>query len=601
MINFSGEKLMAELRKVEHDIKSVYSSTPHGEVHDRCAAIKSLKQHNRKMARRTYKSNAANTVLEDMETALRLASDLEGSVSDHSIVIRMYRFHFMKARTNFSRWLFAEMPEHSERMMSSSISEVGREEMWLYRLCFAARSMVDIRIREKSFVTHEYGVLLDTEPRTYIARTSRLYANSDDDKIKMASNIVFDVVCTWIAGIDRDDMWRIWVVEDLQTVFGESVLTLDATWDVYRSMTRSSVLKRLAGRSHIAREDMDSFRNAIHEHPLSSHTSLYRTITDHLFSLVSRHTRGELISQAEIPFRPDLSLTASTIYQVPSEQWDGQTRLRLFTLQAVDVHYGTVNPKFKTQLQIEMMSDSDAYSPFRDHTLSRPRFRSKDGPMEADRICTNGGIFSAIVFHAITYCTPFSREGRICFDNADDWINAVRNMPLESYVRRASLRDTFGPEKIRTLARKYSTNIEESQLSSHFSSPDADFWNTFRLLHDTRKKQQPFPQLGASGAFELAVDLAHSGLFDLPTFETTAYCITLMNASSLRGIELYSNVSKSDTISLTPEETCIAMKDAATFLKASVPIPADWLVAYGAEDIEYIMGKFHEATRRGLA
>ena len=465
----------------------------------------------------------------------------------------------------------------------------------------SAFSMVEAWIQDKAFATHEYDVLLDFGSRVHIARTNRKYIMDEGGKQTATIYIVQDIICSWIDDIQRQDMWRIWTIESIESVFGEAVLTLDATWNTYHTITRAGVLKRLAGRTSTDPKDLESFKTTIVSHPLATKGALCSSIVLQLFSLVARHARGDPIDLREIPFCPDLSTDISSMYCIPSSDWDSKTRIRLFMLQALDVRHQRVCHGSATPLQRRLLSAAEEHSPFYDDAYDPSRITNYDGPLHRTCIATKRGLFSALLWQAVTQYTPFADEQHMLFLDVDDWMNAICGLDPGYYIRRPWLCDSDYESKVVKLANTYWDNIDEASWSTHITGPDVDFWSTFCYLHDTRKKIQSYPQLGATGAFELATAIGCSNYFPPPSYKTTAYCVTLMDSASAHGIQVYTDTSHLDETKLTPQETCVAIQDACAYFK-TVLSPADTAdLKLDGIGMERIFSKFHSAVSKGLA
>jgi len=302
MFSYRGDKLMAELHQVEHDLLFLDACQRQNtdNMSNVGTTVTELKRNMQKLSKCSSTSDACELVLTKMNDVLSLASSLESQVSDRSLTLRMLRFHFFKARIAFSRWLFPNLPSHCERLLRTPLIDVLLGEKWLHRLCMSAFSMVEAWIQDKAFATHEYDFLLDFGSRVHIARTNRKYIMDEGGKQTATIYIVQDIICSWIDDIQRQDMWRIWTIESIESVFGEAVLTLDATWNTYHTITRAGVLKRLAGRTSTDPKDLESFKTTIVSHPLATKGALCSSIVLQLFSLVARHARGDPIDLREI-------------------------------------------------------------------------------------------------------------------------------------------------------------------------------------------------------------------------------------------------------------------------------------------------------------
>jgi hypothetical protein len=71
-------------------------------------------------------------------------------------------------------------------------------------------------------------------------------------------------------------------------------------------------------------------------------------------------------------------------------------------------------------LQKAIANDPNKLLMFQEQALDRQWFKSPGGPFEAEVIQTKAGIFSATVWHTITFNSPFARTEKMVFDSLDD-------------------------------------------------------------------------------------------------------------------------------------------------------------------------------------
>lgn len=111
-----------------------------------------------------------------------------------------------------------------------------------------------------------------------------------------------------------------------------------------------------------------------------------------------------------------------------------------FFQQSLAIHFGNI--KEPSKLQKAQISDPDQYSPFREHTPSCKRMKSVDDPFNKNTIPTIPGIFSAIIWQAITYRTPFAISEKAVFKHIDEWEMLTAQFNDQSYYCNTS---AYGP------------------------------------------------------------------------------------------------------------------------------------------------------------
>jgi len=593
---FGMDNVLSELRLVEFEVRATFEEeTQHtGRLLDHVGV---LKRFLRKVSSLGTGTNAHSSTLNDMATVSYLSLSAESTAASHSLLMRMYHYHILKAKIAFSHWLFVDIPLECRRMLSVNILEVSTNETWLHRLCATAYGMVEARIAECTFSTHDYGLLSAVESRSYTARISRKYATTESEKAVGAIEIIQRVLCSWTCSEDIGDWWRIWTIDCIRRCFGEETLALQATWKLYCTITKTSVLKGRAGRVCANIDDLHDFETVLGSHPMHDEDCLLRLMVTRLFRVVSLHARGDTIPLDQIPFRPDVMLYGVEVAQASAGLWDGKTRFRLYLLQVLDTLRGDMEMESVTDLQIQLLDTPARFSPFRKQNPEWCQMLGPDGPYFGDRIQTKGGLFSALVWRALTAGTSLALNGPALF--ADDGVfqETVQDLPQSDYVRRQWLRDSSKPSRSVLLASTYWANIDAQDWTQYVSGGDNDFWDTFKRLHNTQKKSQIFPHLGAVGAFELCADIGYLGYYDPPSIEHTAYCMYLMDSASLQGLRMYMDIPESDRSRLKPEEIRIALDDLHEYILTSTSEQEQADMGLDTVTLESLLARFYLATQ----
>ncbi|KAF9470199.1 hypothetical protein BDN70DRAFT_939938 [Pholiota conissans] len=208
-----------------------------------------------------------------------------------------------------------------------------------------------------------------------------------------------------------------------------------------------------------------------------------------------------------------------------------------FFRQSVDVYSG--NYTEPTILQRMQIISPEQHYPFREQLSARKRMMSMGGPFHTNNIRTLPGIFSAIIWRAITYRTEFSEAEKMLFVNIDDWNATVSKIPsaVTGYICNKAAYGSTNPGRSEKLVPVYWKQVQNLEWEAYCRREETTtFQDTMRLF--SGRNDNPFPHLGLLGAFDLVVDLTYcsKAIHSLPTNMTVAECIFKINRGSMNGV-----------------------------------------------------------------
>lgn len=214
-----------------------------------------------------------------------------------------------------------------------------------------------------------------------------------------------------------------------------------------------------------------------------------------------------------------------------------------------------------TLLQAKVSAELDYRLPFREKAPSRTKIlASPDGPFSPDHISTREGIFSALIFRGITFCTKALLEidHSGYFDSLEAW-NSFVNAHGPYQVELASGWAEKSAAEIRRMEEcreAYFCNKGPYGRTKGRSTANASqFWTASGILHNYLNKGHNlyevmvhmetehdeldnvvYPTFGKLAAYLLAVDLVYAGRIPSPTSDVMVQCVNYMQMGALDGL-----------------------------------------------------------------
>ena len=407
---------------------------------------------------------------------------------------------------------------------------------WLFPLVTSASQMVELRLSKRVFDPRMCGELPADTFLYHNHRRLPLQWESQDEQCDTVVAIVCDVLRVWLQFPDDNSRYQAWFVRSIVDCWGDAALYLHATWDLFRVVTRGSLVK--STRRVLRPNHMDPFVDLLLDHPLSvkrhlsSESKTLRYIASTLTAVGESVMHSPHPQDASITLPPQLADVASNRVQ----------QFIRFMGQACDVLLNKVDSHSASIVQRAILSDPDRYFPFREHAPSRLNVLQDNGPFSPQLMQTCTGIFSSAVFRGITFGTDFSRSGPVTFDSLDDWNSATEGLSVEKYCCRSAY-GQCNPGRVPALAESYWTTATKGEWEALFqSTPQVPFLNGYDFLLSNR-----FPQLGPLGAYLLAADYAYAGAFAWPSSDDISAVIRSINKGAASGLQRLGFVTRTKT------------------------------------------------------
>lgn len=127
--------------------------------------------------------------------------------------------------------------------------------------------MVELRLAKRVFDPRMCGELPGNSFLYHNHRHLPLQWSSQDEQYDTVVAIVCDVLRVWLQFPDDNTRYQAWFVRSIVDCWGDGALYLHATWNVFRVVTRGSLVKTT--RRVLRPNHMDPFVDLLLDHPLS--------------------------------------------------------------------------------------------------------------------------------------------------------------------------------------------------------------------------------------------------------------------------------------------------------------------------------------------
>ena len=405
-----------------------------------------------------------------------------------------------------------------DRLFDSAVHNVAKDELWLFHLCRSVRQFVDNRIPEKNFKTSDFNVSGSFLQPSCVVKRQHPFDQSDKRKRHVAKEVVLEVLCNWAAL--RVERWRLWVLSAIVCHLGPGALSLDGTWTIFRTSTDRQLWRGYAPKHQVEPWGLEAFETALETMRRGEEWALCLPLVNHIHALLLGDENASL--PEEIPNKQNI-----------------EELFVYYIRQSLAVLENTVQEANATDVQRDMIRDPDRRLPFRECIPSLMRMRGPGGPYHEDMPKTTAGLFSCIVWRAVTLRTDFADVERMVFKDLKDWEVYIEGIGPKSYISNAS---AFGsasqrsPDKVAGYWPAACALNWEARLRDH---PHQSFMDVFDLLHPIdSSKARPFNQLGPLGAMHVTSDLAHCGIVPMASNSDIGKCMHLIGSGSAKGASI---------------------------------------------------------------
>src|SRR5882762_3992735 len=216
--------------------------------------------------------------------------------------------------------------------------------------------------------------------------------------------------------------------------------------------------------------------------------------------------------------------------------------------RSVNLAHATEMEGVSCKIMRQMSTNLDRYLPFREKAPSVRCIRQAGGPFDPENLQTLPGFFSALLFHAVTFSTPFLFSHAPLLQSLDAWDESMSRIKV--MVAEASTdRRHFCDPNVYGTATRCSVDIVPSLwsaaegkwmlLSDNNKIGFHKFyhWLAKDMSDNSGNGQKTFLQFGPLIAYLLTVDYSYTAVVSSPSLDDMANAIAHINAGGIKGLE----------------------------------------------------------------
>jgi hypothetical protein len=147
---------------------------------------------------------------------------------------------------------------------------------------------------------------------------------------------------------------------------------------------------------------------------------------------------------------------------------------------------------------------------------------SSDGPFSPNVRHTQSGIFSAMIWRAITFASPFSFKHQMVFLNLRQFTHLVVVVSLREgseYFCDSLAYGTKNPQRPPNLAPIYWEATGSHDWQAYTAKGLVPFMSCYKKYLHPSESPARFPQLGRLTAYLLTADYVYAGVVEMPTLD----------------------------------------------------------------------------------
>jgi len=479
-----------------------------------------------------------------------------------SILLRIQ--HATSMLYNYTMWNWLDV--HLAGVATSILKggDAG-EDQWLEGLIDSICEMFDLRIESYTYYAINYGLSLPGAEHTL--RCSK-WPRTGKTRQSAIVQAVVEIVQKWLSFPEQQNARvQAWFLHAIISQFGVEILLLDHIWHTHAQVTRT--LFRQGPWRLDSFADVQPLVDIAPSHPLFNKHSPERTVVSDLANLIHRFAMGQIALQESDA--PESTVT-TPIDKLPTElRSSADAKMNLFrdflqdsvgfvvsnspSLTAVHPTLASTNPKFPI-LRKAMSENPDFTLPFREMAPGRIHISQPDGPFHSTVIRTTRGIYSALIWRAITFNTPFAAAGPKIFNSYADFERARARagpQPPEYFCNKAAYGVT-----------DHGRVVENSRV--YWDALQGDLWPnfvrdrmlSFRECYDFfsfKKNGTRFGHLGILGSYLITADLVYAGVVDPPGDKDIGWIVHHLNKGAMSALIELGLVSRPPPHPITKKPT----------------------------------------------
>lgn len=440
-------------------------------------------------------------------------------------------------KSSFTKWL-DRMLSYAEAIVHDTPYDISAVPEWLIKLTRRAYRMVDAREELVEFHTSGYGIIKEWPEQTCKVVRSYAYVRDNEKIVSTTLEIVLEVICSWTAVHTPKERWRMWLLDTMINVLGSDIIFLNGTWDIFENTSKYKIFQKYTPNIMTERSSLIPFENCLKAIAATPEWEYCMSIAGRI-----REVLWEVIAEGGdirgmFPYIPPQISTMDTVEDPKNKvQMQRGVLFLNYIREALAVIHEDVDITQPSKLQQFILSNQNNNCPFRDCIEDFTRMTESGGPYFGDTITTEAGIYSAVLWRAITSHTTNPVIGRVPSEEYNSG-NAIHKTmkedpPYMSKLNTPPYETTIN--HMQTLAGKYRNKISTLKWPQ-FCQDHHSFKEIYELFHPVPSHTpQPFENLGPLGTLQLMGDLGKCGVAPLANNADIGWCIKLINSGSAKG------------------------------------------------------------------
>ncbi|KAF6744864.1 hypothetical protein DFP72DRAFT_1078071 [Ephemerocybe angulata] len=461
---------------------------------------------------------------------LKCSSQVHAGLLHQQHTARESRRTIVMATLESWRWMQLTLPKLARDLQEGDRRHLRQAKTWLAKLVVMLQGEVRGTKEDVLISATQCGFpnsIVD------IARFQNKWArrvNLTEPEVQtIVSDAVSSIVMEWMGWARGKQEKQAWFLHTVVSALDEEVVTMDYVWALISQLKCNDIILGPNPHRCTYPKGLEGFVQSFERHPIrnpkSSEGQVYR--------VYAQLYRGDIdTTDIELP--------------TPNGSWEQFIDMLSTSHQYVrDPQSPPSNARFYRLLS----DDPDFYLPLREKAPSRVRSRSELGPYRQGVIETPSGIFSAVVWRAITFRSAFSAE-HMLFQNSDELQALVDKLVEEQSDIRKNHTSASQPFFCNKAAYGQPTGRALKYHTTYWETVENLNWNAFATSKPSFRQvleyfgpvrqlglNQPFPQLGDLGRLTLAGDLVYAGICEMPTTKEMAEAIVELNSGATAGLK----------------------------------------------------------------
>ncbi|KAJ7127687.1 hypothetical protein C8R44DRAFT_873501 [Mycena epipterygia] len=483
--------------------------------------------------------------------------------AEATLVLKLDRHSIMQTTYTFWTWLDGycvqiiknALEDTADCIIQNAMNDTIVSINWIARLTRHVRMLLESRGPARELRSSDFGAAELHGKYIFQSRRS-LDPTISHQKI---TTLVIDIIAQWLNfPVEDDSRAKAWFVQAMFRDCHPSTLYLDSVWYAFCHLD-VEIFGQWKGTTVPSPATYTTLSTALHRCVLSKHSSrewlmvarIDEILTSYRNTIIAAQTRTTSTNATQpfpLPDRSalvvDLNIPSPQLLLTPADdasQLRHMNRFLDYLLELLPLIDGTTIAR-PTLLQAAVSDKPDFLLPFREHGPSRIHSRGPTRAFDPTHAATKAGLFSGLVFRAVTFASPFGLQSTITFfRDPADWNMACANFPAPpanffcnpwAYSKRKSKRDT----SLVDLHWNALNTPGCPDWEHHTAKLNYAFLDCYEFLSGGTPTR--FKEVGKLAGFLLAADFVYAGVVVPPTVDEVGRIIRDLNKGGVRALEL---------------------------------------------------------------